>query len=54
VGGARYFSEKKMSELWENGPEPGPVAEERARELKLVAQHAIDARLELADRLEAA
>ncbi len=51
---ARYFSEKKMAELWEDRPEPGPVTEERARELRLVAQHAIDASLELADRLEAA
>ena len=43
-----------MAELWEDGPDPEPPTEERARELRLVAQRAIDASLELADRLEAA
>ena len=52
--GARYFSEKKMSELWEDRPDPEPPTGERAREPRLVARHAIDASLELADRLEAA
>ena len=54
---SRYFSEKKMSELYDGrertvaGRMP---SEERAAELRILAKKAIDASLELADELEAA
>ena len=52
---ARYFSEKVMAELY-GSPGKGDVAPtpERQSMLRLVAQKAIDASLELADELEAA
>lgn len=52
--GSRYFSEEKISELYEDRPEPEPPTEERSEELRLVADQAIKASLELADRMEAA
>jgi putative transposase len=52
--GSRYFSEEKISELYEDRPKPEPPTEERSEELRLVAEQAIKASLELADRMEAA
>lgn len=52
--GSRYFSEEKISELYEDRPEAEPPTEERSEELRLVAEQAIKASLELADRMEAA
>lgn len=54
---SRYFSEKKMSELYDERARTAaktPPSPERATELLLVAKKAIDASLELADELEAA
>ncbi len=54
---ARYFSERVMSELGEEGePAVGrePPTAEQLEGFRLVAQRAIDASLELADELEAA
>ncbi|MBR3158028.1 MAG: IS256 family transposase [Atopobiaceae bacterium] len=54
---SRYFSEKKMSELYDGRRRPeaeGRPSKERAAELRLIARKAIDASLELADELEAA
>ena len=54
---SRYFSEKKMSELYDERRRPeveGRPSKERAAELRLIARKAIDASLELADELEAA
>jgi len=54
---SRYFSEKKMSELYDERKRPeaeGRPSKERAAELRLIARKAIDASLELADELEAA
>lgn len=51
---SRYFSERRMAELCEDGPKPEPPSEERREELRLVAEQAIKASLELADRMEAA
>ena len=53
---ARYFSAKKMAELYDD---PGAAAQaqptpERQAEWRLVAERAIEASLELADELEAA
>ncbi len=48
--GSRYFSEEKISELYEDRPKPEPPSEE----LRFVAEQAIKASLELADRMEAA
>jgi hypothetical protein len=50
----RYFSEGRMAEPCEDRPKPEPPTEERSRELRLVAEQAIKASLELADRMEAA
>lgn len=51
---SRYFSEEKMSELYEDHEAPRhPDAEEQA-ELGRMAHKAIEASLELADRMEAA
>jgi len=52
--GSRYFSEEKISELYEDRPKPEPPNEERSEEPGLVAEQAIKASLELADRMEAA
>ena len=54
---ARYFSEKVMSELYDESRAARaeePPAAQRQREWELVAKRAIDASLELADELEAA
>ena len=54
---SRYFSEKKMAELYDDQGKSGrtdPPGSERAAELQLIAKKAIDASLELADELEAA
>ena len=54
---SRYFSEKKMAELYYKRKRPeaeGRPSKERAAELRLIARKAIDASLELADELEAA
>ena len=54
---SRYFSEKKMAELYDERKRPvaeGRPSKERAAELRLIAWKAIDASLELADELEAA
>jgi len=51
---SRHFSEKAMAELCEEGPAGEPPTEGRAAVFRLVAQGAIDASLELADKLEAA
>ena len=53
---ARYFSERRMAELYAPGAAPSPAAPspERAAELRLVAERAIEASLALADMLEAA
>ena len=52
---ARYFSEARMAELDAPGGEaPAAPTSERAAELRLVAEQAIRASLELADRMEAA
>ena len=51
--GSRYLSEEKISELYDDRPEPGPPTEERSEELRLVAERAIKASLEIADRMEA-
>ena len=56
-GDARYFSEKVMSELYDERREPSaevPPTPERMEGWRIVAQRAIDASLELADELEAA
>ena len=53
----RYFSEPKMAELYDErraARAEEPPTPERMAELRLVAQKAIDASLELADELEAA
>lgn len=51
---SRYFSERKMSELYEEHAAPKqPDAQERER-LDAMARKAIEASLELADRMEAA
>lgn len=54
--GARYFSAPKMSELYrEQEPEPaGPPSAERQEQALAFARQAIEASLELADRMEAA
>ena len=52
--GSRYFSEEKISELHEDRPKPEPPSEGRGEELRFVAERAIKASLELADRMEAA
>lgn len=53
---ARYFSEKRMAELYapRSAGQSVPPSPERATELRLVAERAINASLELADMLEAA
>lgn len=52
---SRYFSEAMMAELRAPGGEPpAPPAPGREAELRLVAEQAIRASLELADRMEAA
>ncbi len=51
---ARYFSEAKISELYEGRMRPEAPSEERQEELRAVAEQAIGASLELADRMEAA
>ena len=54
---ARYFSAKKMSELYDDSGEPGAASlptPERQAEWRIVAKRAIEASLELADELEAA
>ncbi len=54
---ARYFSEKVMSMLYDEGRQPGVgdrPTEEQLEGFRLVAKRAIEASLELADELEAA
>ena len=54
---ARYFSEARMAELYDaKGAEGGgePPTQEQLEGFRLVARQAIEASLELADRLEAA
>ena len=53
---ARYFSAKKMSELYDDpgAAAPAQPTPERQAEWRLVAKRAIEASLELADELEAA
>lgn len=51
-GESRYFSEQRISELYEDRPDP--VAPSDERELRLMAEQAIRASLELADTMEAA
>lgn len=51
---SRYFSEKKISELYEETPKTAPLTKEEEEELMLVSEKAIRASLELADRMEAA
>ena len=51
---SRYFSEKKISELYEEIPKTAPLTKEEEEELMLVSEQAIRASLELADRMEAA
>lgn len=48
--GSCYFSEEKISELYEDRPKSEPPSEER----RFVAEQAIKASLELEDRMEAA
>lgn len=53
----RYFSEKKISELYDEKrrqSQTDPPTPERQQELRLIAKKAIEASLELADRMEAA
>lgn len=51
---ARYFSEGKISELYEERRAPEPPTEEQRLEYDKMARKAIEASLELADRMEAA
>lgn len=51
-GESRHFSEQRTSEPCED--RPGPVAPSDERELRLMAEQAIRASLELADTMEAA
>jgi hypothetical protein len=53
---ARYFSAKKMAELYDDPgvSVPAQPTPERQAEWQLVARRAIEASLELADELEAA
>ena len=51
---SRYFSEAKMAELHEGRESPEEPSEQRREELRAVAEQAIRASLELADRMEAA
>jgi putative transposase len=51
---ARYFSERRISELYEDRQAPGQPTAEQAAEIDAVARRAIEASLELADRMEAA
>lgn len=51
---SRYFSEKKISELYGDRPRHTPPTRERQEELRLIAKQAIEASLELADRMEVA
>ncbi len=53
-GESRYFSEQRISELYEDRPDPVAPSDERRRELRLMAEQAIRASLELADSMEAA
>lgn len=53
-GESRYFSEQRISELYEDRPDPAAPSDERRRELRLMAEQAIRASLELADSMEAA
>lgn len=56
--GVRYFSDKKMAELYDGRGGPGrpaePPTEEQLRGFELVARSAIESSLQLADMLEAA
>lgn len=53
--GSRYFSQEKMSELYEGGASsPEPAAAEEQEKAERMARKAIEASLELADRMEAA
>ena len=55
--GARYFSERRMAELYDESRAARaeePPTPERLSEWRLVARRAIDASLELADEMEAA
>ena len=51
---ARYFSERRISELYEEKPEPEQPTTKRAAEMDAVARRAIEVSLELANRMEAA
>lgn len=50
--GSRYFSERRMAEPCEDRPKPEPPTEERSEDPRLVAERAIKASLELADKME--
>lgn len=51
---SRYFSEEKISELYEEIPKTAPLTREEEEELMLVSEQAIKVSLELADKMEAA
>lgn len=51
---SRYFSEKKISELYAERERPQAPTSEEDERLRLIARQAIEASLELADRMEAA
>lgn len=51
---SRYFSEKKISEPCGDRPRHTPPTRGRQEELRLIAKQAIEASLELADRMEVA
>lgn len=51
---SRHLSEKKISELYGDRPRHMPPTRGRQEELRLIAKQAIEASLELADRMEVA
>ena len=51
---SRHLSEKKISEPYGDRPRHTPPTRERQEELRLIAKQAIEASLELADRMEVA
>lgn len=51
---SRHLSEKKISEPCRDRPRRTPPTRERQEELRLIAKQAIEASLELADRMEVA
>ena len=52
--GSHYFSEQKMAELYDPSPSPEPAALEEQEMADEMARKAIEASLELTDRMEAA